>query len=154
MTGDPTLVDPASRTPAYVAVTCAKCTPLTTKFKGESMLHTTSSTHVQLTKVYYVPSFTNNLLSVRAAMSTGAEFRFAKGACRIVCPDGIIEIVPNEDQVFALSVTAQNWHERLGHASAPRLKLLGLPQKLEGPREPCIQATQTAQPFCPSGYNH
>ena len=154
MTGDPTLIDPASRTPAYVTVTCANGTQLTSEFKGNTKLITASSTPVQLTNVYYVPGFTHNLLSVQAAMSTGAEFHFVKGACRIVCPNGIIETVPTEDQVFALLVTAQKWHERLGHASAPRLKLLGLPHKLEGPCEPCIQAKQTAQPFYPSDYNH
>eukprot|EP00963_Diacronema_lutheri_P006085 scaffold515_cov339-Pavlova_lutheri.AAC.7 len=87
-------------------------------------------------------------------MSTSAEFHFAKGACKIVCPNEIIETVPTEYQVFALSSTAQKWHDRLGHASAPRLKLLGLPHKVEGPCEPRIQAKQTAQPFHPSNYNH
>ena len=140
ITGDPTLIDPALRTPVYVTVTCANGTRLTSEFKGNTKLITASSTPVQLTNVYYVPGFTHNLLSVQAPMSTCAEFHFVKGACRIVCPNGIIETVPTEDQVFALSITAQKWHERLGHASAPRLKLLGLPHKLEGPCEPCIQA--------------
>eukprot|EP00963_Diacronema_lutheri_P000051 scaffold1_cov375-Pavlova_lutheri.AAC.51 len=140
MTHDPTLIDPASRTPAYVTVTCANGTQLTSEFKGNSILITTSSTRVKLTNVYFVPGFTHNLLSFQAAMSIGAKFHFAKGACRIICPDRIIETVPTEDQV--------------GHASAPRLKLLGLPHKLEGPFEPCIQAKQTAQPFLPSNYIH
>jgi len=154
MTGDPSLIDPTSRQPAHVPITCANGQQLTSEFKGNSVIRTKTGTLVRLTNVYYIPGFAHNLFSVPAATKAGAQVSFTHATCRVECAQGIIETTASVDNVYALVTTAQRWHERLGHASAPRLKLLGLPHKLDEACEPCIQAKQTAEAFRPSQYNY
>eukprot|EP00963_Diacronema_lutheri_P000611 scaffold34_cov337-Pavlova_lutheri.AAC.6 len=122
MTGDPGLIDPATRQTAHEAITCANGQQLTSEFKRNSVIRSKTSTPVRLTNVDYIPGFAHNLFSVPAATKAGAQVLFTHGTCRVECAKGVIETTPSADHVYALVATAQRWHEPLGHASAPRCR--------------------------------
>eukprot|EP00963_Diacronema_lutheri_P000305 scaffold22_cov401-Pavlova_lutheri.AAC.4 len=147
MTGDPGLIDPATRQTAHVAITCANGQHLTSKFKENSVIRSKTGTPVRLTNVYYIPGFAHNLFSVPAATKARAQVLFTHGTCRVECAKGVIETTPSADHVYAPVTTAQRWHKRLGHASAPRLKLLGSPHKLDGPVSPVSKRSRVLNHF-------
>jgi len=153
MTGDPDILEPSSIEHTCIPVTCAEGSELASHLRGNALIHASDGTQVRLTNVYYIPGFKHYLFSVNAATSNGAQVVFTQGACRIVSASGTIEAPLTRNRVYALVVTARRWHERLGHPSEPRMKLLGLPHKLDGACEACIKAKQTARPYHPTEYN-
>lgn len=155
MTGDPDILEPGTIEHVRMPVMCAEGSELMSEAKGSALIHASDGTPIQLLNVYYIPGFKHNLFSVNALVrATGARVVFTQGVCRIESAAGVVEAPLTQDRVYALVVTARRWHERLGHPSESRMKLMGLPHRINGTCTPCIQGKQTACPYHPSGYNY
>ena len=154
MTGDLGLLEQGTTDLHVSDIMTADGTVLSSRFKGTVHITAPDGTNIRLLNVLFIPGLAHNLISVKAAMEAGADFQFSKGHCRISCAGRVLDAPLCPGNVFALSAPAQLWHERLGHASEEKLRLLGLPHKLDCPCTPCIQAKQCSKPYKPSGYKY
>eukprot|EP00963_Diacronema_lutheri_P003311 scaffold280_cov391-Pavlova_lutheri.AAC.13 len=154
MTGDLGLLEQGNTDLHISDIMTADGTVLSSRFKGTVHIRTPDRTNIRLLNVLFIPGLAHNLISVKAAMEAGADFQFSKGHCRISLTGRVLDAPLCPGNVFALSAPAQLWHERLGHASEEKLRLLGLPHKLDCPCTPCIQAKQCSKPYRPSGYKY
>ncbi|PHU15676.1 hypothetical protein BC332_16881 [Capsicum chinense] len=118
--------------------------PLVIERKGDVCIKTPAGNQWTLEDVRYIPGFKKNLISVGQLDSTGYATEFGKGSWKIVKGDMVVARGTKFGTLYTtagcinMDVVAEGasgsclWHNRLGHMSAKRMKMLVAKRALEG----------------------